>query len=224
MLDSASAIFRNDLAEEQQADFRAKVKTYVRLYVFLSQIVPFENPYLEKLYIFLNSLQNKLGSDTAIDLAQGILDNIDIDSYRLQLEATTNIAMEQGEDLKPIPTEMRGGTTDAKIDRLSNILQTFNDRYKGNFTDFDKVRPMLESLANNISQNKQISDAYEHTPSTARITLENILGNEIINYSNGNLELMKLYFDDNKEFKEDLSAMMFGMVKEIFNKKLSKER
>jgi type I restriction enzyme R subunit len=224
MLDSALAIFRNDLAEEQQADFRAKVKTYVRLYVFLSQIVPFENPYLEKLYIFLNSLQNKLGSDTAIDLAQGILDNIDIDSYRLQLEATTNIAMEQGEDLKPIPTEMRGGTTDAEIDRLSNILQTFNDRYKGNFTDFDKVRPMLESLANNISQNKQISDAYEHTPSTARITLENILGNEIINYSNGNLELMKLYFDDNKEFKEDLSAMMFGMVKEIFNKKLSKER
>lgn len=51
-----------------------------------------------------------------------------MDSYRLQLEATTNILMEQGEDLKPIPTEMRGGTSDAEIDRLSNILQTFDDR------------------------------------------------------------------------------------------------
>lgn len=59
---------------------------------------------------------------------KGILDNIDMDSYRLQLEATTNILMEQGEDLKPIPTEMRGGTSDAEIDRLSNILQTFDDR------------------------------------------------------------------------------------------------
>ncbi|MEN9911755.1 MAG: hypothetical protein RI956_199, partial [Pseudomonadota bacterium] len=223
MLDSSTVIFRNDLAEEQQTDFRAKAKTYVRLYIFLSQIVPFENPYLERLYIFLNHLQNKLGGDTPFDLAQGILDNIDMDSYRLQLEATTNITMEQGEDLKPIPTDMRGGTNEAEIDRLSNILQTFNDRYKGQFTDFDKVRPMLENLANNISKNKQISEAYEHTPSTAKITLENILGNEIVSYSNGNLELMKLYYD-NKEFKGDLSAMMFGMVKEIFNKKLSQER
>ena len=215
MLDSSTAIFRNDLTEEQQTDFRAKVKTYIRLYIFLSQIVPFENPYLERLYIFLNHLQNKLGGETPLDLAQGILDNIDMDSYRLQLEATTNIIMEQGQDLKPIPTEMRGGNSDAEIDRLSNILQTFNDRYKGNFTDFDKVRPMLENIANNISQNKQISDAYEYTPSTAKITLETILGNEIVNYSNGNLELMKLYFDT-KEFKEDLSGIMFGMVKEIF--------
>ena len=140
MLDNSTAIFRNDLAEEQQADFRAKVKTYVRLYIFLSQIVPFENPYLERLYIFLNHLQNKLGGDTPIDLAQGILDNIDMDSYRLQLEATTNIVMEQGEDLKPIPTDMRGGTNQPEIDKLSNILQTFNDRYGTQFEDVDKVR------------------------------------------------------------------------------------
>ena len=39
-------------------------------------------------------MQNKLGGDTPIDLAHGIFDYIDLDSYRLQLEATTNIAME----------------------------------------------------------------------------------------------------------------------------------
>ena len=151
MLDTSSEIFRNDLAEEQQADFRAKVKTYVRLYIFLSQIVPFENPYLERLYIFLNHLQNKLGGDTPIDLAQGILDNIDMDSYRLQLEATTNIVMEQGEDLKPIPTDMRGGSSEPEIDRLSNILQTFNDRYGTQFEDADKVRQMAENIANDVA-------------------------------------------------------------------------
>jgi len=132
-LDESTAIFRDNLAEEQQADFRAKVKTYVRLYIFLSQIVPFENPYLERLYIFLNHLQNKLGGDTSVDLAKGVLDNIDMDSYRLQLESTTNVFLEQGEDLKPIPTEMRGGANDPEIDRLSNILQTFNDRYGTEF-------------------------------------------------------------------------------------------
>ena len=100
------------------------MKTYVRLYIFLSQIVDFENAYLERLYIFLNHLQNKLVTESEPDFSQGVLDTIDMDSYRLQLEATTNIAMEQGDDLQPIPTEMRGGVKDPEIDQLSNILKT----------------------------------------------------------------------------------------------------
>jgi type I restriction enzyme R subunit len=122
ILDQSTAVFRDELGEEQQVYFRTKVKTYVRLYIFLSQIVDFENAYLERLYIFLNHLQNKLGIEAKPDFSQGVLDNIDMDSYRLQLEATTNIAMEQGEELSPIPTEMRGGVSDPEIDQLSNII------------------------------------------------------------------------------------------------------
>ncbi|MBS4061646.1 MAG: type I restriction endonuclease subunit R [Bacteroidetes bacterium] len=222
MLDSSTTIFRNDLAEEQQADFRAKVKTYVRLYIFLSQIVPFENPYLERLYIFLNHLQNKLGCETPIDLAQGILDNIDMDSYRLQLEATTNIAMEQGEDLKPIPTDMRGGTSEAEIDRLSNILQTFNDRYGTQFEDVDKVRQMAENVAKDVAQNQELITSIKYSDDqNARITSDKVVGEELLKHITTNFDLYKLY-SDNKEFKEDFSAMMFGMVKEIFNRGLNK--
>jgi type I restriction enzyme R subunit len=221
MLDSSTAIFRNDLEDEQQADFRAKVKTYVRLYIFLSQIVPFENPYLERLYIFLNHLQNKLGGDTPIDLAQGILDNIDMDSYRLQLEATTNIVMEQGEDLKPIPTDMRGGTNQPEIDRLSNILQTFNDRYGTQFEDVDKVRQMAESVANDVAKNQELITSIKYSDDqNARITSDKVVGEELLKHITTNFDLYKLY-SDNKEFREDFSAMMFGMVKEIFNKGLN---
>ena len=218
MLDTSSEIFRNDLAEEQQADFRAKVKTYVRLYIFLSQIVPFENPYLERLYIFLNHLQNKLGGDTPIDLAQGILDNIDMDSYRLQLEATTNIVMEQGEDLKPIPTDMRGGSSEPEIDRLSNILQTFNDRYGTQFEDADKVRQMAENIANDVAKNKELISSIQHSDDqNARITSDKVVGEELLKHITTNFDLYKLY-SDNKEFKEDFSAMMFGVVKELINR------
>lgn len=221
MLDSSTAIFRNDLEDEQQADFRAKVKTYVRLYIFLSQIVPFENPYLERLYIFLNHLQNKLGGDAPIDLAQGILDNIDMDSYRLQLEATTNIVMEQGEDLKPIPTDMRGGTNQTEIDRLSNILQTFNDRYGTQFEDVDKVRQMAESVANDVAKNQELITSIRYSDDqNARITSDKVVGEELLKHITTNFDLYKLY-SDNKEFKEDFSAMMFGMVKEIFNRGLN---
>jgi type I restriction enzyme, R subunit len=224
MLDTSSEIFRNDLAEEQQADFRAKVKTYVRLYIFLSQIVPFENPYLERLYIFLNHLQNKLGGDTPIDLAQGILDNIDMDSYRLQLQATTNIVMEQGEDLKPIPTDMRGGSSEPEIDRLSNILQTFNDRYGTQFEDADKVRQMAENIANDVAKNKELISSIQHSDDqNARITSDKVVGEELLKHITTNFDLYKLY-SDNKEFKEDFSAMMFGVVKELINRGINAQK
>ncbi|RKF30221.1 DEAD/DEAH box helicase [Sphingobacterium siyangense] len=224
MLDSSTVIFRRDLEEEQQADFRAKVKTYVRLYIFLSQIVPFENPYLERLYIFLNHLQNKLGGETPTDLAQGILDNIDMDSYRLQLEATTNIAMEQGEDLKPIPTDMRGGSSEADIDRLSNILQTFNDRYGTQFEDADKVRQMAENIASDVAKNKELISSIQHSDDqNARITSDKVVGEELLKHITTNFDLYKLY-SDNKDFKEDFSAMMFGVVKELINRGINAQK
>ncbi len=218
MLDQSSTIFRSDLTEEQQADFRAKVKTYVRLYIFLSQIVPFENPYLERLYIFLNHLQNKLGGETPVDFAQGILDNIDMDSYRLQLEATTNIFMEQGEDLKPIPTEMRGGSNQPEIDRLSNILQTFNDRYGTQFQDVDKVRQMAENVAKDVAQNQELIKSIQHSDDqNARITSDKVVSEELLKHITTNFDLYKMY-SDNKDFKEDFSAMMFGVVKDLITK------
>jgi len=217
-LDESTAIFRNDLEDEQQADFKAKVKTYVRLYIFLSQIVPFENPYLERLYIFLNHLQNKLGSSTSLDLAKGVLDNIDMDSYRLQLESTTNVFLEQGEDLKPIPTDMRGGVNEPEIDRLSNILQTFNDRYGTEFEDADKVRQMAENIAADVAKNNELISSIQHSDDqNARITSDKIVGEELLKHITTNFDLYKLY-SDNKEFKEDFSAMMFGVVKELIQK------
>ncbi|WP_300024342.1 type I restriction endonuclease [uncultured Maribacter sp.] len=215
LLDESSDIFRNDLEEEHQADFRAKVKTYVRLYIFLSQIVEFENAYLERLYIFLNHLQNKLGGDTSVDLAQGILDNIDMDSYRLQLESTTSVVLEQGEDLKPIPTEMRGGINDPEIDRLSSILQTFNERYGTEFEDTDKVRKMAVDIAEGVMNNQEMKNSMEYSDEqNAKITNDKVVADEMLKHINSNFNFYK-HYSDNKEFKEDVNNMIFGLVKEM---------
>lgn len=217
LLDELSDVFRNDLEEEQQADFRAKVKTYVRLYIFLSQIVEFENAYLERLYIFLNHLQNKLGGDTSVDLAQGILDNIDMDSYRLQLESTTNVVLDQGEDLKPIPTEMRGGVSDPEIDRLSSILTYFNERYGTEFEDTDKVRKMAIDIAEGVMNNREMKNSMDYSDEqNAKITNDKVVADEILKHINSNFNFYK-HYSDNKEFKEDVNSMIFGMVKEMLS-------
>lgn len=222
LLDESSDIFRNDLEEEQQADFRAKVKTYVRLYIFLSQIVEFENAYLERLYIFLNHLQNKLGGNTSVDLAQGILDNIDMDSYRLQLESTTRVVLEQGEDLKPIPTEMRGGVNEPEIDRLSSILQTFNERYGTEFEDTDKVRKMAVDIAEGVMNNQEMKNSMEYSDEqNAKITNDKVVADEMLKHINSNFNFYK-HYSDNKEFKEDVNNMIFGLVKEMLRDRLTK--
>jgi type I restriction enzyme, R subunit len=217
LLDTATEVFKGDLSEDEQIDFRAKVKTYVRLYVFLSQIVEVQNPYMERLYIFLNHLQNKLGSDPSVDLAKGILNNIDMDSYRLQLQATISMVMEQGEDLKPMPTEMRGGGKDVEMDRLSNIIQSFNEKYKGDFPDFEIVHKTVENVGESVAQKQSVKDAITHTPDNASITIEKELGDAILSYNNGNFDLMKKFFDD-KEFKADLLHLITARVMQtVFN-------
>ncbi|MEN9548945.1 MAG: hypothetical protein RIR12_1536 [Bacteroidota bacterium] len=218
ILDAAAEVFRNHLNEEQQEDFRSKCKTYVRLYVFLAQIVPFINPYLERLYLFLNHLQNKLGRQREEDLAQGILDNIDMENLRYQLEATTNIALEQGDELKPIPTEMRSGVAEPEMEFLSNIVKAFNDRFGTAFTNEDKVKKMTEDLMQDVANDSEFVNAFQHSDTqNARITFEDVLKRKLIDHIETNFEVFKEY-NDNKEFRDFFAGTMFQLMQRDFIK------
>ena len=91
-------------------------------------------------------------------MAKGILDNIDMESYRLQKEGEFNIKLKQGDDLKPVPTELRGGVADPAMEYLSNIVKAFNDRFGTTFTNEDKVRKMTEELMQDVMNDKKAVD------------------------------------------------------------------
>lgn len=218
ILDTAAEVFRTNLTEEQQDDFRTKCKTYVRLYVFLAQIVPFVNPYLERLYLFLNHLQNKLGKQKEEDLAQGILDNIDMENLRYQLEATTNIVLQQGDELKPIPTEMRGGIAEPEMEYLSNIVKAFNDRFGTTFTNEDKVRKMTEDIMQDVANDQEFVNAFKFSDTqNAKITFEDVLKRKLINHIETNFEVFKEY-NDNKEFRDYFAGTMFQLMQRDYLK------
>jgi len=216
ILDAAAEVFRTSLTEELQNDFRAKCKTYVRLYVFLAQIVPFVNPYLERLYLFLNHLQNKLGKQPDEDLAQGILDNIDIDSYRLQKEGEFNLKLQQGEELKPIPTEMRNGAAEPELDYLSNIVQAFNDRFGTQFTNDDKVKKMTEDIMADVANDVEFVNAFIYSDEqNAKIAFERVLKRKLIDHIESNFEVFKEY-TDNEEFRDYFAGTMFKIMQKDF--------
>lgn len=218
ILDSAAAVFRTELNEEQREDFRVKCKSYVRLYVFLAQIVPFVNTYLERLYLFLNHLQNKLGRRQEVDLAQGILDSIDIESLRYQLEGTSDIPLEQGKELKPIPGEMGGGITEPQMDYLSNIVKEFNEHFGTTFTNEDKVRKMTEDLMQDVANDNEFVSAFRHSDmQNARITFEEVLSRKLTDHIENNFEVYK-EFQDNKEFRDFFTGTMFQIMQRDFRK------
>jgi len=222
ILDAAADVFKNSLNDDDKEDFRAKSKSYVRLYVFLSQIVPFVNPYLERLYLFLNHLQNKLVKPKDEDLAKGILDNIDMDSYRLQKEGEYNLQLEQGDELKPIPTGMGGGTAEPEFEYLSNIVKAFNDRFGTTFTNEDKVKKMTGELMQDVANDEEFVSAFKHSDEqNAKITFEEILQRKLVNHIESNFEVFKEY-SDNPEFRAFFANQMFNMMLRDFPKFNSK--
>src|SRR5439155_1717354 len=83
-LDSCVAVYKEQLDEDGQVDFKGKAKEFVRAYGFLASILPYTNAEWEKLSIFLNFLVPKLPAPVDEDLSRGILESIDMDSYRIE--------------------------------------------------------------------------------------------------------------------------------------------
>lgn len=215
ILDAAANIFRTTLDEQSQEDFRTKCKSYVRLYVFLAQIVPFTNPYLERLYIFLNHLQNKIQREQGEDLAQGVLDTIDLDSYRLQKQGEFTITLQQGDELMPA-SEMGSGVAEPELELLSNIVKAFNDRFGTQFTNEDKVRKMAAELMQDVKEDKAAMEnltatLYRNDFQNAKISFTDILGEKMQSHVDNNFEVYKEWID-NPEFKAFLAGQMFRLL------------
>jgi type I restriction enzyme R subunit len=84
ILDACVVAYKERLDEDGQVNFKGKAKVFCRTYSFLSSVIPYNNAEWEKLSILLNLLAPKLPAPQEEDLAKGILEAIDMDSYRVE--------------------------------------------------------------------------------------------------------------------------------------------
>jgi len=145
ILDACVAVYKERLDEDGQVDFKGKAKAFTRTYGFLSSVLPYTNAEWEKLSIFLNFLVPKLPAPQEDDLSKGILQAIDMDSYRVEKQAVAKIQLPDADaEIDPVPTTGGGRTPEPELDRLSNIIKAFNDQF-GNvpWTDTDRVEKLI---------------------------------------------------------------------------------
>ena len=213
ILDSCIAVYKDRLGEDGQVDFKGKAKAFTRTYGFLSSILPYSNAEWEKLSIFLNMLIPKLPAPKEADLSKGILESIDMDSYRAEKKAALKIALADADaEIEPAPTHGGGRKPEPELDRLSNILKNFNEVFGTLFTDADRV---VNRIRNDIAPKVAADNAYQNakanTPHTARMAHDQALSKVMQTLLKEDAQVYK-QFVENESFKRFVSDMVFDMT------------
>ena len=212
ILDACVAAYRKDLDEDDQVDFKSKAKAFLRAYGFLASILPYTNAEWEKLSIFLNFLVPKLPAPVEEDMSKGILESIDMDSYRVEKQAVKNIQLpDEDAEIGPTPTAGGGRRPEPEFDRLSNIIREFNDLF-GNidWKDRDKIRKVIaEELPTKVAEDKAYQNALANSDlQNARIEHDRAVERAMTELLADHTELFK-QFSDNESFRKWLTDRLF---------------
>lgn len=215
ILDACVAVYNSDLDEDGQVNFKGKSKTFVRTYSFLASVLPYTNADWEKLSIFLNFLIPKLPAPKEEDLSKGILETIDMDSYRAEVQASMSIALaDENAELEAVPTDGGARKPEPELDQLSNIIKTFNDLFGSiEWNDEDKIRRVItEEIPSKVAGDSAYRNAMKNSDKqNARIEHDKALGRVIVELLGDHTELFK-QFSDNPSFKKWLGDTIFGVT------------
>ena len=213
ILDACVAVYREQLDEDGQVDFKGKAKAFLRAYGFLATILPYTYAEWEKLSIFLTFLVPKLPAPVEDDLSKGILEAIDMDSYRVEKQAVQDVQLpDEDAEIEPVPTGGGGQKPEPEMDRLSNIIKEFNDRF-GNieWKDQDKIEKVIaEELPAKVSGDRAYQNAMANSDrQNARIEHDKALERAMTELLSDHTELFR-QFSDNDSFHRWLSEMVFA--------------
>ena len=215
VLDVCVAAYLTDLDTDAQIDFKGKAKSFTRTYSFLAAVLPYSNAEWEKLSIFLNFLVPKLPAPPDDDLTKGILETIDMDSYRVEVKAQMNIALpDEDGTVGPVPIGGAGGKPEPEIDYLSNIVRQFNELFGSiDWKDTDKItRVIAEEIPAKVSADKAYQNARQNSDKqNARIEHDRALERVITDLVLDHTELFKRFTED-PNFKKWLSDMNFQLT------------
>lgn len=215
ILDACVATYKEQLDEDGQVDFKGKAKAFTRTYEFLAAVLPYTNAAWERLSIFLNFLLPKLPAPKEEDLSKGILESIDIDSYRVEKQAAMKILLpDEAPPIGPVPIGGGGHKPEPELDRLSNIIKTFNDQFSNiAWSDSDRVHKLItEDIPARVAADTAFQNARKNSDKqNARIEHDKALLRVIVSLMKDDTELFK-QFQDNDSFRRWMTDTIFDLT------------
>jgi len=195
---------------EEQETIKKQIREFLNLYNFLSQVIPYSDSELEKLYIFLRNLIRKLprrNSSTVIALG----DDVALEYYRIQKIAEGSISLKDGKAAPIIgPVEVGTGSIDEEV-HLSKIIEVLNERFGTNFTVADQL--FFEQVKETAIANEELQQAAKvNKLENFSYVFDKMLERLFVERMEGNEEIFKRLMNDD-EFRTLASKYL---VKEVY--------
>jgi type I restriction enzyme R subunit len=127
-------------ANQEEAElWRGRLWAFRNLYAFLSQIIPYQDSDLERLYTFLRYLAAKLPRRSS-DPAYHFDDDVRLEYYRLQKISEGSISLKDGY-AKPLdgPEDVGSGFVHEDPVPLSRLIDVINERFGTDFDEADQL-------------------------------------------------------------------------------------
>ena len=197
--------------EEKRSDFREKLRGYVNIYAFLSQVIPYGDPALEMLYSFGRFLLPHLLLDRDLERVK-LGDEVDLEYYRLQRIYSGEITLGQGdpEGVKS-PTDVGTGKANDEKVPLSEIIQLLNERFATSFTEEDRL--FFEQIREKASKNQQvIQTALANPLDKFQLGIRKLIEEFMVQRMGENDKIVTRYMDD-REFQGSAFPIL---AREIF--------
>lgn len=212
VLDAVVQRFQDHEKEEREG-FRDQLTAYRNLYAFLSQIIPYQDSDLERLYAFVRNLLTKLpppGDGRAFVLD----DEVALRFFRIQQMTDGSINLSNGEaDPLKGPTDVGTARSRDEDVSLSSLILRLNERFGTNFTEADQL--FFDQIRATAERDEQIAEA-ARANSFANFSayFDRMLDELFINRMEGNEEIFSRVMTD-KEFR---SAAHEHLAREIFRR------
>ena len=198
--------FQSEAMPERKEMFRVVLKSYVRVYAFLSQLISFTDAALEKLYVFGKVLLRKLPYERQ-KLPKEVTQQVDLDSIRVQY-AGKGIRVQPGDGglFKP-GDENPIGRGQEFFEPLSIIIKSINEKFSTHFSDTDKV--VADTLLSRLKQDRDMKDEVKNNPrENVWYAFERKFNEQLQSILEENFDFYKKLNND-ANIKEEMMKQMF---------------
>ena len=192
--------------EEEQIDYKSKARDFVKLYSFMSSLIPMHDVKLEKLFMFLRFLIPKLPAKHGV-LPLAVLGMVDMEKLAVRVKEKKDIGLHRGET-KVDPLKYGAGATLTEEDRetLSKIINDLNTRFNTSFTE-DEIL-VIKQLEKKIGEDEALQQQLNNgAPDALKATFDQVAKDAFEDLVNENFKFYKKVTDDDDVSKEFFSRM-----------------
>ena len=181
--------------ETEAEEWRGKLQAFRNLYGFLSQIIPYQDSDLERLYVFLRHLAAKLPRRKR-GAAYQFDDEVRLEYYRLQKISEGSISLRDGAAPRlDGPTEVGSGIARPESMALSQLIDVVNERFGTDFNQADQL--FFDQIVEAAMTDEGLRQAAAVNPSDKfELVFKHLLENLFVERMDQNEEIFVRFMND----------------------------